>query len=409
MVCINLSKSVPEFNNIFNNDFDMSNCLISIKNISHYGRNYKVVKYKKEDMDNSHISSFGLCRSIVLNEENKCVVYSPPKCLNTETFMEKYPTLNDNCIVEEMVEGTMINMFWNEEGEGEWEIATKGVVGANTRFFNGPYDNTFKNMFFEAFEKCGLTYDALNKEYCHSFVLQHPNNRIVVPFYKASLKLVAVYKIATIEGDIIVEHIDKYSYWKTNFSQNTSLQLNDVYDLDSYENLNVKYASNDTRYDTLGYVIYNKDTGERMKVRNPVYEKVKRLRGNQSKLQFQYLTLRTQGKVKEYLKYYPENKLEFAKYRDIVHYFTYTLYAYYRNCFVKKEKPLREYGAQFRTHMYKIHEAYKNELKEEGRFVDNAFVVKYVNELAPEYLMYSLNYHYRKQNVDYKVMDDEEL
>ena len=44
-----------------------------------------------------------------------------------------------------------------------------------------------------------------------------------------------------------------------------------------------------TNYNTLGFVLINKVTGERAKIRNPVYEQVRQLRGNQPKLQFQYL------------------------------------------------------------------------------------------------------------------------
>ena len=107
--------------------------------------------------------------------------------------------------------------------------------------------------------------------------------------------------------------------------------VNDTYEILPYEKLDEKYASMNTSYDILGYVVYNTTTGERMKMRNPMYEEVKALRGNQTKLQFQYLSLRSQCKVKDYLKYYPESKRDFSKYRDDVHRFTSTLYTNYYN------------------------------------------------------------------------------
>ena len=395
MPSINLSKSVPDFNNIFNDDFNSKH--LSVKNISNNGNQYKLIKYDKDILSHNYESSYGLCRSIIANEYNEIVCYSPPKSIDRNVFVNKYPELDSNFIVEELVEGTMINMFYNK---GHWEISTKGVIGANTRFFKTSEKTNFRKMFFDTLFKSGLTYDYdLDMDFCYSFVLQHPHNRIVVPFTEPSLKLVAIYHIETNEeGDTVVNVIDKYNDLFNHL--NPIVQVNDTYETQSYDKLDEKYASMNTSYDILGYVVYNTTTGERMKMRNPMYEEVKALRGNQTKLQFQYLSLRSQGKVKDYLKYYPESKRDFSKYRDDVHRFTSTLYTNYRNCYVKKEKPLKEYGNQFRTHMYIIHQIYLTELKEENKYVDISVVIEYVNKMKPDHLMYSLNYHHRKKVID---------
>jgi hypothetical protein len=391
MSYINLSKSVPDFNNIFTCNNNNNN--ISIKNIIHNKNKYKLIKYNKTNLCNDSDSTFGLCRSIIANDDDKIICFSPPKSINPETFMQKYPTLDNNFIVEEFVEGTMINLFYNKD---TWEISTKSVIGANTRFFKTQNNMNFRKMFFEAFNKCGLTYDILNQDYCYSFVLQHPLNRIVVPFIEPSLKLVGVYHIETnVDGDIIVNLIDKYVYWMLNLNS-SQVQLNDIYETQQYDLLTQKYASNDTQYNVLGFIVYNKLTGERMKVRNPKYEKIKALRGNQTKLQFQYLSLRTQGNVKEYLKFFPENKRDFSKFRDDVHQFTSTLYTNYRSCYVKKEKPLNEFESQFKTHMYHIHQIFLTKLKNEHKYITINSVVEYVNSLKPNHFMYSLNFHLRK-------------
>jgi hypothetical protein len=154
-------------------------------------------------------------------------------------------------------------------------------------------------------------------------------------------------------------------------------------------------------------VIYDKNSGERTKIRNPVYEQVRQLRGNQPKLQYQYLSLRNEGKVAEFLKYFNENKREFSEFRDQVHLFTNTLFSNYHACYVKKEKPLIEYSEQYRTHMFNLHRKYLDELREEKQFITNRIVKKYVNEMHPSLLMYSLNYSLRKRNVD--LVEEETL
>jgi hypothetical protein len=162
-----------------------------------------------------------------------------------------------------------------------------------------------------------------------------------------------------------------------------------------------------TSYDIVGVVLYNKCTGERSKIRNPAYEQVRNLRGNQPKLQYQYLSLRKEGKVGDFLKFYPENKREFSTFRDQVHLFTNTLFANYISCYIKKEKPLIEFSEQYRTHMYTLHQKYLNELREQKLFVNNSIVQKYVNELPPSLLMYCLNYQLRKRVVDTVAADYE--
>ena len=168
-----------------------------------------------------------------------------------------------------------------------------------------------------------------------------------------------------------------------------------------YSGLISKYGSMNTSYDVMGVVLYNTESGYRTKIRNPVYEQVRQLRGNQPKLQYQYLSLRNEGKVSDYLKFYPENKKEFSEFRDQVHLFTNTLYDNYISCYIKKEKPLLEFSQQYRTHMFTIHQKYLNELRDQKMYITIRIVMKYVNEMHPSLLMYSINYPMRKRKIDF--------
>ena len=141
-----------------------------------------------------------------------------------------------------------------------------------------------------------------------------------------------------------------------------------------------------------------KSANQRAKYVNPIYEDVKHMRGNHPKLQFQYLHLRKNGMVKEYLKYFREHVREFSHYRDQIHKFTRTLFKSYINCFIHKEKPLAEYPYPYKNHMYFLHQQYLNKLREEKKCVDYSFVIDYINNLEPTKLMYSLNYYIRQYN-----------
>jgi hypothetical protein len=406
-------SSLPEFVTLLNNaNISTIPNILKLNKIESRSNNakYNVIRYDKNLLCEDLIQSYGLCRSVIINSANHVVGFAPPKSIPADLFIRKYPDaeLSDSIVAEEFVEGTMINVFFDPSIglTGGWEISTRNTVGATSSFYKSPHAKTFRQMFTEAASENNLDINRLEPDMCYSFVLQHPENRIVVPFSKPQLYLVGVYKITNNPNGIIVSHYDSSDY-KHFFSElGTSVKFPESYDFDSYKELVDKYGSMNTSYDMVGVVIHNKLTGERTKIRNPVYEQVRNLRGNQPKLQYQYLCLRKEGRVKDFLKYYPENKHDFSTFRDHVHLFTNTLFSNYISCYIKKEKPLIEFSQQYRTHMFTIHQLYMNELREKKLFVTNTIVQKYVNELHPSLLMYCLNYQMRKRNLDIVIADD---
>lgn len=353
---------------------------------------YSIIRYDKNMLSKSLYSSIGLLRSVIVNSAKEVVSFAPPKSMEASEFILKYPCGKNICC-QEFVEGTMINVFWNKMDE--WEIATRNVVGANTSFFKNPNAKTFREMFQEALVYCKLDLNDLDKEYCYSFVLQHPENRIVIPFKNPVLYLVSIYRI----NGLTVEKVDCVGCkWLEN---GCNIKIPWQENITTYEEMIINYGSMNTPYDVMGVVFYNTETEERTKIRNPVYEQVRELRGNQPKLQYQYLTLRRDGKIPDYLLYYPENKAEFSRFRDQVHLFTNTLYKNYISCFIKKEKPIWEFSDQYRTHLYHIHGIYLHNLKERRLYVNNSVVQNYVNKLHPSLLMHCLNYHMKKRSIDF--------
>jgi hypothetical protein len=362
---------LPELTRILgdnnNNDTNMQvlNVFESVVN----GREYSVVRYNKAALSLDIVPTYGLCRSLIFNNEKKLICFSPPKSVNE--FMKWSNTVR----AEEFVEGTMINVFWDDG----WEISTRTKVGGETRFFKESQGKTFRALFFEACSESQLDIQNLNKELCYSFVMQHPENRIVIPFLKPALYLVAAYKIDA--EKLLVHSID---YRQLGLQDCTMVKFPTLYQEDDID------CSNKS-YDFVGFVLHDTMTGKRMKIRNPFYEEVKKLRGNQPKMQYHYLTLRKEGKVKDFLKYFPEYNAELLRYRNQLHLFTRTLHSHYVSCYIKKEKPLGEFLGSFKPHMFNLHKLYQTKRE----LVTNSTVVDYVNNLHPSLLMFSLNYHLR--------------
>lgn len=360
--------------------------------------NYKIIHYDKDYLSNDMIKSSGLFRSVITDDNNGIVVFSPPKSIRLDIFMKENDDLS-NVIAEEFVEGTMINLFW-DLNKTEWEIATRTTVGGEVLFFqNDNVKTTFRRMFLYVCDAVNLDFDKLNKSYIYSFVMQHPLNRIVKPITEKMLYLVKVYsKVENDKDCFMIEEVPKETIHKEYFAH-SNVKIPEVYNVDTYENLINKYGSLNTPYEIMGVMLYS-ENGDRSKIRNPNYEFVKKLRGNQPKLMYQYLFLRKTGQMSAFLKYYPEYKKSFYEYRKRLHDYTSTLYYNYVSCYINKEKPLGEFPTEFRSNMYNLHQYYLTNLRENKQYISFKVVVEYVNKLHETQQMYLLNFNNRKQIID---------
>ena len=351
---------------------------------------HHIVTYDKDAITDENREFCKLFRSTIFNSK-KCVCFSPPKSTTYETFKKDFDI--NKVVIEEFIEGTMINVFYDDK----WYIATRNNVGAHSRFYST--SPTFCEMFEAAKHFCNLDYGLLDKKLCYSFILQHPKNRIVCPVNEPRLYLIAVYYIKHDKDMISITEIDKTNKNIQELLHNTrrGIWIPRIFTANNYTDIEIDYKSETKHiYSDMGRVF--KSTNQRAKYINPVYKRVKEMRGNHPKLQFLYLHLRKNGQVKDYLKYFREDVREFSHFRDQIHKYTRTLFKSYINCFIHKEKLLSEYQQPYKTHMYFLHEHYLNKLREEKKCVDYTFVIDYINNLEPTRLMYSLNYYIRQYN-----------
>ena len=89
---INLS-SEHSFNILLDNkSLSQSGCLLQniIKcRVPENGNNYSIVTYNKKELDNSNIPTCGMFRSVIINNINKVVCYSPPKSIDYNVLKNK--------------------------------------------------------------------------------------------------------------------------------------------------------------------------------------------------------------------------------------------------------------------------------------------------------------------------------
>lgn len=355
--------------------------------ISHKKDDFTLLHYNKQALNHSNYHTLGLFRSVIFYK-NELVCFSPPKSLPLDEFKKK---MYDNYVIwlEEFVEGTMINMFY---ANNEWHIATKTQIGGNNTFYTK--SKTFKGMFVEAMIEESLTFEDFDKDFCYSFVLQHPSNEIVNKINKPSIKLCRVYKChnLTVEEYLLPYSHEKLSRLCVDHDTNSGSVIPEKIIQYARDN----YATNKTNYHTMGIIIRNNVS--HTKIRNPNYEMVKKIKGNQPNIQYQYLYLRKCGQVGEYLKYYPDAKTEFAKYRNQVHNFTNMIYKNYVDVFIKKTTPIQNIDYEYRPHVVELHKKYINEYRELKIAIHFNLVKEYINNLPIPRLLFAINYKLRNKD-----------
>jgi len=371
---------------------------------------YCMANYNKSAISQDTADPAGLFRSVILNcQMTKIVCFSPPKSVPYQEFITKY-IKTDDIVAQQMIEGTMINIAY-VHSDATWIISTKKTIGANTMFYqpthveNGQSLKTFRDMFNDALAECGIRMDQFDKTLTYSFVMQHPHNQIVNYVDSPALYLIAVYSYHSSDDGVTttVTPMDIYDASIITQFIDTGLRFPGLInygdtggDPDLMTNTLKTIMCNNTSmsYRVPGIMLYNRKTRERTKIRNPMYENLKRLRGNCRTLMEQFLTLRkTPDGVSQFLIYFPSATNEFAEFTTQLKFYAMTLYEAYVCCFIKKSSRLSSYSIQYAPNLKMLHELYLSDLRAKNKKITKSRVNNFVGNLAIPAQMFCLNYN----------------
>ena len=83
-----------------------------------------IMKDKNRD---DHKSWKRFCRGLIINPNDNSILAVPPvksyECTKEEFFSGE---INDSLIIQELVEGTMINMYYHND---QWNYSTRSSIG----------------------------------------------------------------------------------------------------------------------------------------------------------------------------------------------------------------------------------------------------------------------------------------
>ena len=364
---------------------------------------YKILNYDDQVICDNDMTN-GLYRSVILDPEtNQILSFTPPKTMTLDYFKEQHPIITENILVNEIVEGTMITLFYDHR-INSWEIASKGAVGCNYWFFRTQYavkdmnQITFRKMFLEAFRAADdqdindlVCLKDFPKDCCYNFILQHPENHIVLQIPSPVVYLVSVYKMTGDKVTAIPHNV--YENWDCFCGLQGLIEFPRKFVETCYDELEKNYCTVNSPYNMVGIMFTNIKTGMMAVLENPTYREVRLLRGNNPNLQYQYLCLLKMGKVMEFLNYFPQYKNVFYRfYKDFQQFITNT-HQCYISYYVKKsgEKISKKYFPL----IYKLHhEVFLPSLKAQERIImRRAEIGRHLMELSPNELIYYLNYN----------------
>ena len=336
-----------------------------------------LVKYEKDksQMDNEDVKK---CRGVILEKNtNKLVCIAPPKSIDVDFYHKKYISSNsEGVVIEEFYDGTMINMF---RYNGVNYVSTRSCLGAHNKYRS---IKTFNTMFSECIDFD--IFDKLDGDYCYSFLLQHPDNRIVKQYNNPSCILTMTAKI----NDNTPHMLNSVETHELLSRCNVIIETPRVFNINSMDNL---YKELDTLNETdQGYVLKSYENGldNRSKIRNMKYNEIRQLRGNDTNKMFMYFELRKQQNIVEYLDYFPEDKDLFDKFRLELYAFTQRLFNYYQELKVRKNIRFLEIDYEFRPLINELHEIYTTTQKQ----ITKNVVINYLHNLNSARILFVLNY-----------------
>jgi len=354
----NLTKQFPTSQELF---AWLQSAEGGLLNITNYDT-FAMIYYDKtsSDMTVPHVEYF---RSVVWDKvENKPVCVGPSHGLSFGAAIAHGLT---DFKTEEFVDGTMINVFYNTYTK-EWQLATRTQFGATGHFYG---KRSFADLFWETFASKGFSKEKLVPGEYYSWVLQHPEERIVVaPPY-------GIPQI-TIVGASSVEALDRFAACRpSSYSLST---LNDVKEFVAAEGKRLG-----SRWQGVSFY---KD-GHRYKLRSTEYEEARILRGNQQKLPYLWLERWGQGKLMAYLRMFPEEQCDADKVITEFKACTQELHELYMQVYRKKTMPLGQAPQKFRKLIWEAHQA--------GKGVYFPHLRQFMNEQATARKLWLVNYDMR--------------
>ena len=318
--------------------------------ISYQTAQYALIHYVK-GKSNLFLPHVRLFRSVVWDVvENLPVSVTPPKSEAGESFPRTESGLRTESgpsaqyVVTPFHDGVMVVQF-RCKYTGETLLHTRTYFGGSNTFYS---KKTFGEMFAEANRRA--TWDTRQSEpmanQSFTWILQHPENRVVTKVPEARVVLVHV---AVVQADGTVESSPRWG---------AAVRLFQAGGTDGPADILRRYPTGGPLDQGL-CILSTTAPYRRYKVRNPAYNTVRLLRGNNASLDYTWLTLWQAGTLHTYLKAYPEEQARANALVDSWKKATADLFHYYEDIFKRHTMTMATAPPKYKSLLFRLHEQYK--------------------------------------------------
>lgn len=264
---------------------------------------YVLFKYNQIESDFSQ----PICREargVILDAENgfRVVRLAFYKFFNID---ESYAANIDwgSAVATEKIDGSIMTVWF---GRGGWRVSTNGTIDAYKAELSGlsPY-KTFGDLFDAAAKASGLNYNVLNPEFCYTFELVSPWNKVVISYPEPAL-----YHLSTryLGGDWAREEFEEVEV-------NIGVRKPKVYQM--YSELGYRQCVAEMPGGHEGIVIRDAFY-RRVKLKTPLYFELHRMSNNWVLNAERVVELIRANDYEEFLSYFPEHRPYFESVKRVL-------------------------------------------------------------------------------------------
>lgn len=325
---------------------------------------FAIIQYKRGQTilgENGH-----WLRSVVWNKETNL-----PVCVSPRKASPGMPPVGTPLHLEEFYDGVMVNVFrvLGPNGEASEEhITSRSQYGAGGTFYS---QKTFKQLFNEVSRpNTWLPKDLPSAEFpatFTSYVLQHPEHRVVATV--SSPKLIAVEN-GKVAADGTVVYIDPFYKYVAPVTFTSENEMN--------EHIRSESIHRGWRWQGL---VFRDTAGNRWRIRSSTYTYLRKLRGNEAKPLERFLRLRSTAAVPEYLKHYGEERQVFWEFESTLRQRTKDIYESYVAVHKSHQKKLADLPQPDKTVVFKLHSHFLTNLRPQSKSIRMQDVIDLVNAL----------------------------
>jgi hypothetical protein len=321
-------------------------------------------------------------RSVVWDTEaNRPLCVAPPRA------KEGLPPLAKQLsATEDFVDGVMINAWVG--ADGVMHVATRTQIGGNNTFYG---TKTFGQMFEDGLaasplktkETLANTLNELRSEQnvasvFVSFVLQHPDHRIVARIQNPGLNVVHLGMVDAAGG---VSMAERATNWPQALArlQIPSYPIRVFHSEQEIQDI-MRRTSVQRGWRWQG-LVFKDGAGGRWRIRTPTYTMMRELRGSEANAVDRFSRLRAENQVMDYLKHYAEDRDIFWEFEQKLRARTADVLAAYVDVHKAHAVKFKELPEALRPAVYMLHVQWRDELRTKGFSVRLQNAIQVVNHM----------------------------